>query len=131
MLSHIIQCSGSSSRPISVCVLQQHVNFTPKQLVCVQKNHSKSNRLRVDFQVGHRQLDSKNDPQYDEYPEVNMPITTIQMLDHLPFLSLVTIIKPPLYPRLFKIIEVCAYVYNVQTSKSYFQIMGYQYFIDK
>lgn len=31
----------------------------------------------------------------------------LQVPDDLPFLPLVTITKPPLYPRLFRIVEVC------------------------
>jgi len=39
----------------------------------------------------------------------NTSIATIQVPDELPFLPLVTISKPPLYPRLFRIVEVCIY----------------------
>lgn len=107
----------------------------------VQKNRTTSNRLRVvssvDFQVRHRRFDSKNDPKDDDdNPEDadesqsvravydvkssddNTSIATIQVPDDIPFLPLVIITKPPLYPRLFRIVEVCVYPYNVQTSKS-------------
>lgn len=119
----------------------------------VQKNRTTSNRLRVvstvDFQVRHRRFDSKNDPKDDDNPEDadesqsvravydvkssadNTSIATIQVPDDIPFLPLVTITKPPLYPRLFRIVEVCVYPYSVQTLKSHFQTTCYQCFADK
>lgn len=119
----------------------------------VQKNRTTSNRLCIvstlDFQVRNRRFDSKNDPKDDDNQEDanesqsvravydvksnadNTSIATIQVPDDIPFLPLVTIMKPPLYPRLFRIVEVCVYLYNVLTSKSHFQTTCYQYFTDK
>lgn len=79
----------------------------------------------VDVSVRYRRFDSKNDPRDDgnsdeaeESQNVravydvksnpdNTSIATIQVPEELPYLPLVTIAKPPLYPRLFRIVEVC------------------------
>lgn len=95
------------------------------------QNDRTSNRLRVstiNVPVRYRRFDSKNDPKDDNNPEEveesqnvravydvksnpdNTSIATIQVPDELPFLPLVTITKPPLYPRLFRIVEVCFYI---------------------
>lgn len=95
----------------------------------VQKNRTTTNRLcvvsTVDFQIRHRRFDGKNDNKDDDNPEEaddsqnvravydvksnpdNTSVATIQVPDDIPFLPLVTITKPPLYPRLFRIVEVC------------------------
>lgn len=100
----------------------------------VFQNDCTSGRLHVVppsyVPVRHRRFDSKNDPKDDDGPEEveeshsvravydvkanqdNTSIATIQVPEELPFLPLVTIAKPPLYPRLFRIVEVvtCKYV---------------------
>lgn len=79
----------------------------------------------INVPVRYRRFDNKNDPKDDDNPEEteesqnvraiydvksnpdSTSIATIQVPDELPFLPLVTIAKPPLYPRLFRIVEVC------------------------
>lgn len=82
----------------------------------------------INTPVRYRRFDSKNDPKDDDDPVEaedshsvravydiknnpdNTSIATIQVPDELPFLPLVTISKPPLYPRLFRIVEVCTQI---------------------
>jgi len=89
----------------------------------VQKNHT-SNRLCVVsanyVPVRYRRFDNKKEDDnpeeveesqtvravYDIKSNPDTSIATIQVPDELPFLPLVTIAKPPLYPRLFRIVEV-------------------------
>lgn len=89
----------------------------------VQKNHT-SNRLcvvsTINVPVRHRRFDNKKEndnPEeveesqtvravYDIKSNPDTSIATIQVPDELPFLPLVTIAKPPLYPRLFRIVEI-------------------------
>lgn len=88
--------------------------------------------------VRYRRFDSKNDPKDDDntdemeesqnvravYDVKSNPdstsIATIQVPDELPFLPLVTITKPPLYPRLFRIVEVCL---NANKSRQCYYIL--------
>ncbi|VVC31537.1 ATPase, AAA-type, core,AAA+ ATPase domain,P-loop containing nucleoside triphosphate hydrolase,Lon [Cinara cedri] len=78
----------------------------------------------ISVPVRYRRFDSKNDPKDDDNSEEveesqnvravydvksnsdNTSIATIQVPDELPLLPLVTIAKPPLYPRLFRIVEI-------------------------
>jgi len=100
---------------------------TDRSSSAVQNDRTPS-RLRVVppsyVPVRYRRFDSKNDPKDDDRPEEteeshsvravydvksnqdNTSIATIQVPEELPFLPLVTIAKPPLYPRLFRIVEV-------------------------
>jgi len=89
----------------------------------VQKNHT-SYRLcvvsAINVPVRYRRFDNKKDDDnpgeveesqtvravYDINSHPDTSIATIQVPDELPFLPLVTIAKPPLYPRLFRIVEV-------------------------
>lgn len=89
----------------------------------VQKNHT-SNRLcvvsTINVPVRYRRFDNKKDDDnpeevedsqtvravYDIKSNADTSIATIQVPDELPFLPLVTIAKPPLYPRLFRIVEI-------------------------
>jgi len=89
----------------------------------VQKNHT-SNRLcvvsAINVPVRYRRFDNKKEDDnpeeveesqtvravYDIKSNSDTSIATIQVPDELPFLPLVTIAKPPLYPRLFRIVEV-------------------------
>ncbi|KAL5241240.1 hypothetical protein ACI65C_008650 [Semiaphis heraclei] len=89
----------------------------------VQKNHT-SNRLcvvpAINVPVRYRRFDNKKDDDnpeeeedsqtvravYDVKSNSDTSIATIQVPDELPFLPLVTIAKPPLYPRLFRIVEI-------------------------
>lgn len=95
----------------------------------VQNNRTISPNLcvvsTINVPVRYRRFDSKNDSKDDDNSEEgeesqnvrpvydvksnpdNTSIATIQVPDDLPFLPLVTIAKPPLYPRLFRIVEVC------------------------
>jgi len=96
------------------------------------QNDRTSNRLctvfAINVPVRYRRFDSKNDPKDDDNPDEvgdsqniravydvksnpdNTSIATIQVPEELPYLPLVTITKPPLYPRLFRIVEVCFYI---------------------
>lgn len=98
-------------------------------LVLAQNNRRTSNRLcvvsSINVPIRLRRFDNKNDPKDSDNPEEleesqsvravydvksnpdSTSIATIQVPDELPFLPLVTITKPPLYPRLFRIVEVC------------------------
>lgn len=98
----------------------------------VNQRNRAHNRLcvvsTINIPVRYRRFDSKNDPKDDDDPAEaedshsvravydikNNPdstsIATIQVPDELPFLPLVTISKPPLYPRLFRIVEVCTQI---------------------
>uniref|UniRef100_A0A2S2PV36 Lon protease n=1 Tax=Schizaphis graminum TaxID=13262 RepID=A0A2S2PV36_SCHGA len=89
----------------------------------VQKHHS-SSRLcvvsTINVPVRYRRFDNKKDDDnpeeveesqtvravYDVKSNTDTSIATIQVPDELPFLPLVTITKPPLYPRLFRIVEI-------------------------
>lgn len=89
----------------------------------VQKDHT-YNRLcvvsTINVPVRYRRFDNKKDDDtpeqgeesqtvravYDVKSNPDTSIATIQVPDELPFLPLVTIAKPPLYPRLFRIVEV-------------------------
>lgn len=99
------------------------------QLILVKNNRNTPNRLcvvsTINVPVRYRRFDSKNDPKDSDDPENieesqsvravydvksnpdSTSIATIQVPDELPFLPLVAITKPPLYPRLFRIVEVC------------------------
>lgn len=131
MLSRI--CGASLKKPF--IINRQLIRYASAiisnndRLVLAQNNHTTSNRLcvvsNIIVPVRHRRFDSKNDPKDSDDPENieesqsvravydiksnpdNTSIATIQVPDELPFLPLVAITKPPLYPRLFRIVEVC------------------------
>lgn len=99
----------------------------------LDQNNRTCNRLcvvsTINVPVRYRRFDNKNDPKDNDNPEGveesqnvrpiydvksnpdSTSIATIQVPDELPYIPLVTIAKPPLYPRLFRIVEVCIYKY--------------------
>lgn len=115
------QCARYSCAIISnndrAALDQRHRTTSYRNRLCVAS--------AVDVPVRYRRFDSKNDPKDDGNSEEaeesqnvravydvksnpdNTSIATIQVPEELPFLPLVTIAKPPLYPRLFRIVEVC------------------------
>lgn len=133
MLSRLIRQAGSKKPLITNrnCVRSVSSIISNGNRLITVPNDRKSDRLHVvssvNLQVRYRRFDSKNDPKDDNGSEDgeetqsvrtvydvksnpdNTSIATIQVPDELPFLPLVTIAKPPLYPRLFRIVEVCTH----------------------
>lgn len=130
MLSRII-CQTSLRRPlISSRYFVRHASSiisNLNRLTSIQNDRSSKHLCvvsTINTPVRYRRFDSKNDPKDDDNSEEvdesqniravydvksnpdNTSIATIQVPDELPFLPLVTISKPPLYPRLFRIVEI-------------------------